>query len=412
MSENSIPNGRISPPNKDNEILEAMADTLISLESKSELKEEIMKILCENSKLKSEKSQLESRVSQLEEDMNNSDRGFVIETEPMDENESESLSQSRYEQQFQEVLSAPLPEGQEPPVEDKTKVKGNACWNCDKEGCNVRDCPLPRNQKKIAEKRREQQKKINLNTRYHVDEAQKFGHLKPGLPSKNLRRALGLKGGRLPSYIYRMREKGYPPGWLKAAEINHSNVALFVNQEQALPDHGDEDGEIADAEDKKQYDISRIQEWPGFNVKLDEDFQKNFSDETERYRVKPIRDDQSKDEMVKKMSLKEQKGYVRGEMQDTSTKKTEKNDELLKTPSGEIPEIQTTPARLETKTIDNGTPIVQMHSPFTNLPKSEKWTTQTTDHIMFENLPDSTGKWDQMSSLIKGIREKQKSLKE
>ena len=116
--------------------------------------------------------------------------------------------------------------------------------------------------------------------------------------------------------------------------------------------------------------------------------------------------------MVKKMSLKEQKGYVRGEMQDTSTKKAEKNDELLKTPSKEIPEIQTTPARLETKTIDNGTPIVQMHSPFTNLPKSEKWTTQTTDHIMFENLPDSTGKWDQMSSLIKGIREKQKSLKE
>ena len=111
MSENPTSNGHESP-NKDNEILEAMADTLISLESKSELKEEIMKILCENSKLKSEKSQLESRVSQLEEDMNNSDRGFVIETEPMDENESESLSQSRYEQQFQEVLSAPLPEGQ------------------------------------------------------------------------------------------------------------------------------------------------------------------------------------------------------------------------------------------------------------------------------------------------------------
>ena len=75
-------------------------------------------------------------------------------------------------------------------------------------------------------------------------------------------------------------------GWLKAAEINHSNVQLFVDQEQSLPDHGDEDGEVVDADDKKQYDISKIQEWPGFNVQLDDDFQNVFSDETERYRVR------------------------------------------------------------------------------------------------------------------------------
>ena len=127
-------------------------------------------------------------------------------------------------------------------------------------------------------------------------------------------------------------------------------------------------------------------------------------------------DDQSKDEMVKKFADKTQKGYVRGEMQDTITKKTAEkktaeDNELLKTPTKEVSKVQTTPARLVAKT-DEGTPIVQMHSPYSTLPKSEKWTTQTTDHIMFENLPDSTGKWDQMSSLIKGIREKQKSLKE
>ena len=93
-------------------------------------------------------------------------------------------------------------------------MKGNACWNCDKEGCSLRECKEPKNFKKIAEKRREhaQKSSLRLNTRYHVDEAQKFGHLKPGLPSKNLRRALGLKEGQLPSYIYRMRTIGYPPG--------------------------------------------------------------------------------------------------------------------------------------------------------------------------------------------------------
>ena len=117
--------------------------------------------------------------------------------------------------------------------------------------------------------------------------------------------------------------------------------------------------------------------------------------------------EQSKEEMVKKMSLKEQKAYVRGEMQDTSTKK-----KVETTPTKEPLEVQTTPARVATKTIDTGTPIVQTFSPFSTLPSQDKWTTNTTDHIMFENLPDSTGKWDEMSDLIKSIRKKQKSLTE
>ena len=124
--------------------------------------------------------------------------------------------------------------------------------------------------------------------------------------------------------------------------------------------------------------------------------------------MKPIADEQSKNEMVKKMSLKEQKAYVRGEMQNTSTKKKE---EVEKDTSNEPSQIQTTPAKLVTKTIDNGTPIVQMYSPYASLPAQDKWTTNTTDHIMFENLPDSTGKWDEMSDLIKRVRKSQQSLK-
>ena len=47
-----------------------------------------------------------------------------------------------------------------------------------------------------------------------------------GLPSAQLRQALGLQDDQLPSYIYRMRELGHPPGWLKAAEINHSGIGM------------------------------------------------------------------------------------------------------------------------------------------------------------------------------------------
>ena len=100
----------------------------------------------------------------------------------------------------------------EPPVEDKTRVKGNACWNCDKDDHSLRDCKEPRNQQKINTKRREQQRRQANNVRYHLDEAQKFEKLTPGLPSEKLRRAMGLKIDQLPAYIYRMRSIGYPPG--------------------------------------------------------------------------------------------------------------------------------------------------------------------------------------------------------
>ena len=47
-----------------------------------------------------------------------------------------------------------------------------------------------------------------------------------GLPSPQLRAALGLSDDQLPAYIYRMRDLGLPPGWLKAAEINHSGLSM------------------------------------------------------------------------------------------------------------------------------------------------------------------------------------------
>ena len=65
---------------------------------------------------------------------------------------------------------------------------------------------------------------------------------------------------------------------LKAAQIDHSNMALHLNRNNALPDHGDEDGEIAKPEDKKQYDMTKIQEWPEFNVDFDNNV---FNDETD-----------------------------------------------------------------------------------------------------------------------------------
>ena len=99
-------------------------------------------------------------------------------------------------------------------------------------------------------------------------------------PGLKLNFFAGLRENQIPSYIYRMRELGYPPGWLKEAEVEHSNFALFLEPGTTLPDVDDEDGEIADAQEKLKYDFSKIQTWPGFNVEIDP----KYKDESQYYR--------------------------------------------------------------------------------------------------------------------------------
>lgn len=47
-----------------------------------------------------------------------------------------------------------------------------------------------------------------------------------------------------------------------------------------------------------------------------------------------------------------------------------------------------------------------MHSPFTRLPSQGSFGKEMSEHIVFENLPDYTGKWDQMKGLISKIRKR------
>ena len=163
-------------------------------------------------------------------------------------------------------------------------------------------------------------------------------------------------------------------------------------------DADDEEGEVADQEDKVRYDVDKLVEWPGFNMPMPE----GYRDETRDYRCPRIRDSQMKEGMVKEMSSRLQKGYVRAEMQNTSSKKRERRKAQDCSETAKEDD-QTSPERTPglVMTVDEGTPIVEMYSPFERLPDQSKWSKDTTDHILFENLPDSTGKWDQMREVIK-----------
>jgi hypothetical protein len=116
-------------------------------------------------------------------------------------------------------------------------------------GVNVRSCYLA----------------VSYFSRYHLEEDQKFGDLKPGKMSDELRKALGLHKNEAPRHIYLMRKLGYPPGWLEEAKLTCSDLQMF-----------DIDGNFLKTTTAKKQglDACKIVDYPGFNVP----FQKGVKD--------------------------------------------------------------------------------------------------------------------------------------
>lgn len=125
-------------------------------------------------------------------------------------------------------------------------------------------------------------------SRYHLDSVQKYSGIVPGVFSKKLRAALNLHRDQQPCFIYRMRLLGYPPAWLEEAKVSHSGVAMYDNTGVPTLDDDEEDeeeGEILSERCRDKFDISKIIEFPGFNVPLPN----NFIDVSlYKYKVKPF----------------------------------------------------------------------------------------------------------------------------
>ncbi|KAK2102824.1 hypothetical protein P7K49_020491 [Saguinus oedipus] len=132
----------------------------------------------------------------------------------------------------------------------------------------------PRNAARISEKRKEymdacgEANNQNFQQRYHAEEVEeRFGRFKPGVISEELQDALGVTDKSLPPFIYRMRQLGYPPGWLKEAELENSGLALYDGK--VCPADGtDGETEVGEIQQNKSvtYDLSKLVNYPGFNI--------------------------------------------------------------------------------------------------------------------------------------------------
>ncbi|XP_033827897.1 zinc finger CCHC domain-containing protein 8 [Periophthalmus magnuspinnatus] len=163
-----------------------------------------------------------------------------------------------YQQIFNQVIGT---NGQD--IEMKDKRPKSMCFNCGSVGHQLRDCPKPKDMAAINERRKEFNQNSNQamqGNRYHADEVEeRFSKYKPGIMSEELLSALGIDNCSLPPLIYRMRQLGYPPGWLKEAEMEHSGLALYDGNVS-------NDGSSTEDPLRVSYDVSKLVDFPGFNV--------------------------------------------------------------------------------------------------------------------------------------------------
>ncbi|XP_040899112.1 zinc finger CCHC domain-containing protein 8 [Toxotes jaculatrix] len=173
-----------------------------------------------------------------------------------------------YHQVFNQVVGT---DGQE--IEMKDKRPKSMCFNCGSSSHQLRDCPKPKDMAAINERRKEFNQNHNQamqsNQRYHADEVEeRFAKYKPGVMSEELLTALGIDGSTLPPLIYRMRQLGYPPGWLKEAEMENSGLTLYDG-------NASNNGNISDNRNIS-YDVSKLVDFPGFNVPTPEKVKDEF----------------------------------------------------------------------------------------------------------------------------------------
>ncbi|XP_026176852.1 zinc finger CCHC domain-containing protein 8 isoform X2 [Mastacembelus armatus] len=165
-----------------------------------------------------------------------------------------------YQQVFNQVIGT---DGLE--IEMKDKRPKSMCFNCGSSSHQLRDCPKPKDMAAINERRKEFNQNNNQgnqsNQRYHADEVEeRFAKYKPGVMSEALVTALGIDHNTLPPLIYRMRQLGYPPGWLKEAELENSGLTLY--------DGNASNDNVTDNSGSQNisYDVSKLVDFPGFNV--------------------------------------------------------------------------------------------------------------------------------------------------
>lgn len=154
------------------------------------------------------------------------------------------------------------------------KLDTSRCFNCGSYSHALKDCTKPRDNVAVNNARKQHNSKRNhhANSRnstryYQSSRGGKYDDLRPGVLSDETRKALGLGELDPPPWLNRMRDIGYPPGYLDA-DIEDQPSGITIFGDEPYKDESEE-GEILDAS-YAEASRKKTVKFPGLNAPIPE----------------------------------------------------------------------------------------------------------------------------------------------
>lgn len=177
-----------------------------------------------------------------------------------------------YDREFT-LGSTPL--GNSSNTESRADKDDSRCFNCGSYSHALKDCPKPRDNVAISNARKQHNLKRNqsnasrVQNRYYQKTPGKFDDLKAGVLGPETRECLGIGENDPPPWLHRMRELGYPPGYLDVVddEDKPSGITIFGDGEMKLEY---EDGELPEQGEPSPPRKRMTVEFPGINAPIPE----------------------------------------------------------------------------------------------------------------------------------------------
>uniref|UniRef100_A0A1J3EGN9 Zinc finger CCHC domain-containing protein 8 n=1 Tax=Noccaea caerulescens TaxID=107243 RepID=A0A1J3EGN9_NOCCA len=152
------------------------------------------------------------------------------------------------------------------------------CFNCGGYSHSLRECPKPFDRSAVNSARKLQKSKRNQNSGsrlpsryYQTPQTGKYDGLKPGTLDAETRQLLNLGELDPPPWLNRMREIGYPPGYLAREDDHLSGITIFGEEkEETREEMESEDGEILEKASPPEPQMKMTVEFPGINAPLPE----------------------------------------------------------------------------------------------------------------------------------------------
>ncbi|KPM07551.1 PSP domain containing protein [Sarcoptes scabiei] len=260
------------------------------------------------------------------------------------------------------------------------------------------------------------------------------------ITQSKLRDALGLEDDMLPIWVYRMRILGYPPDWMKRAQLTSLDVAGQFDQSISKLKNLEE-GEV---QNELKYNKDSLIQFPGFNCPNPE----GVKDDWIILGMPPYQESQELKAAIKKMDFFEPIPYKRTKFDTSKNETTNESNDKLSNQKSAIGETVSSPdqtndcddeieilenhnedckksnneaanqdsfdekveksissidLQISSASISYGTPVPKTLKP--KLPSLEKWAVGMNELLHFENLQTSTGAYNaKIKSVLDKIR--------